>query len=181
MGMPTLGAYVVLATIGAPALQQLGASLLGAHLFIFYFACLSAITPPVALAAFVAAGIANANPFKVGFTAVRMGIIKFIIPFMFVYRPGMMIQGDMLPILMDMFEMVLLLIPVSVLTMGGYWLDRLTWTEKVLFAISILAVFTTKTIEYSYLLAVVSEAVAIFLHLKRTKYNAAWRLRTAVV
>lgn len=181
MGMPTLGAYVVLATIGAPALQQLGASLLGAHLFIFYFACLSAITPPVALAAFVAAGIANANPFKVGFTAVRMGIIKFIIPFMFVYRPGMMIQGDALPILMDMFEMLLLLIPVSVLTMGGFWLDRLNWMEKILFAVSILAVFTTKSIEYSYLVAVVAEVAAMFLHLKRTKYNAAWRLRAEVV
>lgn len=181
MGMPTLGAYVVLATIGAPALQQLGASLLGAHLFIFYFACLSAITPPVALAAFVAAGIANANPFKVGFTAVRMGVIKFIIPFMFVYRPGMMIQGDTLPILMDMSEMILILIPVSVLTMGGFWLDRLNWVEKVLFAVSILAVFMTKSVEYSYLVAVVAEAVAIFLHLKRTKYNEAWRLQAAVV
>jgi len=167
MGIPTLGAYVVLATIGAPALEQLGAPLIGAHLFIFYFACLSAITPPVALAAFVGAGIAGANPMKTGFTAMRLGIIKYIIPFMFVYRPGCLLQESWTVNLFHMTEMLLLVIPVSVLTQKGYWLTKCTWWEVILFISAVVAIFPTKL--WTFPLAVGLEALAIILHLIRYK------------
>jgi len=165
MGIPTLGAYVVLATIGAPALQELGAPLIGAHLFIFYFACLSAITPPVALAAFVGAGIAGSNPMKTGFAAMRIGIIKYIIPFMFVFRPGCLLQESWTVNLFHMTEMLLLVIPVSVLTQKGYWLTRCTWWEVLLFIGAVLAVFPTDL--WSFPLAVGLETLAIVLHLIR--------------
>jgi len=165
MGIPTLGAYVVLATIGAPALQQLGAPLVGAHLFIFYFACLSAITPPVALAAFVGAGIAGSNPMKTGFTAMRIGIIKYIIPFMFVFRPGCLLQESWTVNLFHMTEMLLLIIPISVLTQKGYWLTKCTWWEVLLFISAVLAIFPTAV--WTFPLAVGLEVLAIVLHVLR--------------
>jgi len=165
MGIPTLGAYVVLATIGAPALQQLGAPLIGAHLFIFYFACLSAITPPVALAAFVGAGIAGSNPMKTGFTAMRIGIIKYIIPFMFVFRPGCLLQESWTINLFHMTELLLLVIPISVLTQKGYWLTKCTWWEVVLFVSAVLAIFPTAV--WTFPVAVGLETLAIILHVLR--------------
>jgi TRAP-type uncharacterized transport system fused permease subunit len=78
---------VILAALVAPALADLGMPKLVAHLFIFYFGTLSHITPPVAIAAYAAAGIANSNPMRVGFTAWRLGLTGFIVPFMFVYGP----------------------------------------------------------------------------------------------
>jgi TRAP transporter 4TM/12TM fusion protein len=99
MGLPTTAAYIICAAIVAPSLIKLGLTPLGAHLFIFYFSCLSAITPPVAVAAYVAAGIARANPVKVGFTAVRLGIVAFIVPYMFVYGPALLLKGDLYSVL----------------------------------------------------------------------------------
>ena len=83
MGLPTTAAYIVCATAVAPALTGLGVPTLAAHLFLLYFASLSAITPPVAVASFAAAGIADENPMRVGFTAVKLGITGFILPFAF--------------------------------------------------------------------------------------------------
>jgi len=78
----------------APALADLGLPKLVVHLFIFYFGTLSHITPPVAIAAYVAAGIANSNPMRVGFTACRLGLTGFIVPFMFVYGPELIFLSD---------------------------------------------------------------------------------------
>lgn len=87
MGLPTTAAYIVCATAIAPALTGLGVPTLAAHLFLLYFASLSAITPPVAVASYAAAGIAEENPMKVGFTAVKLGITGFILPFAFALNP----------------------------------------------------------------------------------------------
>jgi TRAP transporter 4TM/12TM fusion protein len=93
MGLPTTAAYVVLAALGAPALVALGAPVLAAHLFIFYFGCISNVTPPVALAAYAAAGIADAPPVRTGITAMGLAATGFIIPFMFVYGPSLLLAG----------------------------------------------------------------------------------------
>ena len=94
MGLPTTAAYIICAAIVAPSLIKLGLPPLPAHLFIFYFSCVSAITPPVAVAAYVAAGIARANPVRVGFTACRLGLAAFIVPYMFVYGPALLLKGE---------------------------------------------------------------------------------------
>ncbi|WP_336825194.1 TRAP transporter permease [Sporosarcina sp. USHLN248] len=94
MGLPTTAAYLITAAVVAPALVQMGVPMLAAHMFVFYFACLSAFTPPVALAAFAAAGIADAKPMQVAMTAVRIGIVAFIIPFVFVYGPAILLIGS---------------------------------------------------------------------------------------
>jgi TRAP-type uncharacterized transport system fused permease subunit len=93
MGLPTTAAYVVLAALGAPALIDLGVPLLAAHLFIFYFGCISNVTPPVSLAAYAASGIAGSPPLKTAWTAMLLASAGFIVPFMFVYGPPLLLVG----------------------------------------------------------------------------------------
>jgi TRAP transporter 4TM/12TM fusion protein len=93
MGLPTVAAYVVLATLVPASLIALGVSAVAAHLFIFYFAILSAITPPVCTGAYVAAGIAKADPVETGWFAMRLGIVVFLLPFAFVYEPALLLNG----------------------------------------------------------------------------------------
>ncbi|HSC95459.1 MAG TPA: TRAP transporter permease [Burkholderiales bacterium] len=94
MGMPTTPAYIVMVSLLVPALIKLGAIPPAAHMFAFYFAILSAITPPVALAVYAAAGLAKANLWQAGWTAVRVGAAGFIVPFMFVFEPSLLMIGD---------------------------------------------------------------------------------------
>ncbi|MCD8508793.1 MAG: TRAP transporter permease [Bacillus sp. (in: Bacteria)] len=94
MGMPTTAAYAVAASVVAPGLVSIGIPLLTAHMFVFYFAVMSAITPPVALAAYAAAGIAGTDPFKTGLTAFKLGIAAFIVPYMFYFSPQLMMEGS---------------------------------------------------------------------------------------
>lgn len=94
MGLPTTACYLVSATIMSRPLVELGISPIQAHMFIFYFACMSGITPPVALVAYPAAAIAKADPVKTSFLAFRIGIVGFLIPFMFVYSPSLLLIGS---------------------------------------------------------------------------------------
>jgi len=94
MGLPTTAAYLVLATVVAPALVKLGLPELSAHMFVFFYGCISTITPPVALASYVAAGLAGANADRVGWNAFRFGTVSFILPFMFVYGPSLLMMGS---------------------------------------------------------------------------------------
>lgn len=93
MGLPTTAAYVVLAALGAPALVELGVPLLASHLFIFYFGCISNVTPPVCLAAFAAAGLTGSPPMRTGLTAMSLAAAGFLVPFAFVYGEGLLLQG----------------------------------------------------------------------------------------
>lgn len=94
MGLPTAAAYILVATLVAPALVDLGVPLLAAHMFVFYSAMLSSITPPVALAAYAAASIADENPLKIAVTASFFGIAAFIIPYAIVVRPSLLGIGS---------------------------------------------------------------------------------------
>ncbi len=107
MGLPTSAAYLVLATLVAPAMIKLGVLPMAAHLFIFYFGVISNITPPVAMAAYAASGIAQCSPAKCGFRAFQLALSGFILPFMFVYNPVLMAQGTWYSILYS-FIMALL-------------------------------------------------------------------------
>ena len=93
-GIPTTATYIILVAVAAPALAQLQVEPLVAHLFVFYYGVLADITPPVALAAYAAAGIAGSNPFKTGNTAFRLGIAKALVPFVFVYSPALLLVAD---------------------------------------------------------------------------------------
>lgn len=93
LGVPTTAAYILVQVIAVPCLIELGVNPMAANLFCLYFAVISSITPPVALAAITAANIAKADPFETGWTAVRLGISGFVIPFVFVYQPGLLLIG----------------------------------------------------------------------------------------
>jgi len=93
MGMPTTPAYIVMVSLLVPAIIKLGVATPAAHMFALYFAVLSAITPPVALAVFAAAGLAKADMWQSGWQAMRIGAAGFIVPFMFVYEPALLMIG----------------------------------------------------------------------------------------
>jgi len=93
-GIPTTATYIILVAVAAPALAQLQVEPLVSHFFVFYYGVLADITPPVALAAYAAAGIAGSNPFKTGNTAFRLGIAKALVPFVFVYSPALLMVAD---------------------------------------------------------------------------------------
>ena len=93
-GIPTTATYIILVAVAAPALAQLGVQPLVSHFFVFYYGVLADITPPVALAAYAAAGIAGSNPFETGNTAFRLGIAKALVPFVFVYSPSLLLVAD---------------------------------------------------------------------------------------
>ncbi|WP_319497595.1 TRAP transporter fused permease subunit [uncultured Cohaesibacter sp.] len=94
MGMPTTAAYAIAAAVVAPALMQMGISALSAHMFVFYCAVISAITPPVAIAAFAGAAIAGGKPWPTSIRAMRFGIAAFVLPFMFYTSPEILLQGN---------------------------------------------------------------------------------------
>ncbi len=94
-GIPTTAAYVIAVTVGAAAMGNLGVSLLAAHLFVFYYAVLSDLTPPDAVTAFAAANIAGADMFATGIEAFRLGIAGFFVPFAFVYHQELLLRGQL--------------------------------------------------------------------------------------
>src|SRR6266516_3050894 len=102
LGLPTVGVYIVLATLVAPALVKMGIAPMAAHMFIMYYGCLSMISPPVAIAAFVAANLAGADPNRTGWVAMAFGWTLFVIPFLFVFSGTLLLKGDPLSIAVDL-------------------------------------------------------------------------------
>jgi len=94
MGIPTIPNYIITSAIAAPALLKLGVPLLVSHMFVFYFGIMADLTPPVALAAFAAASIAKASPMRIGWKATHIAIAGFVIPYMAVYDPALMLQPE---------------------------------------------------------------------------------------
>lgn len=131
MGLPTTAAYVVLAALGAPALVQLGVPLLAAHLFIFYFGCISNVTPPVSLAAFAAAGIAGSPPIRTAVSAAILAGAGFIVPFMFVYGPELLMVGAPLQIVLATTTALVGVIALAAAGVG-YARKRLAPWERLL-------------------------------------------------
>jgi len=136
MGLPTTANYVVTATIAAPALiNEFGLPPMAVHLFVFYFGIIADITPPVCLAAFAGAGIAQANPMKTGFTAVKLAIGAFIIPYAFIYNPMLVLVDPTLLGLSSALVFSLLgIMGVSSALLGYFVRDSLFWERLVLFA-----------------------------------------------
>jgi TRAP transporter 4TM/12TM fusion protein len=130
MGMPTTPAYIVMAALLIPALIKLGVAVPAAHMFAFYFAILSAITPPVALAVYAAAGLAKSDLWATGWAAVKIGAAGFIVPFMFVYEPALLMIGDWGTIAWRFFASC---IGILMLAAGlhGYLLRAATFWERI--------------------------------------------------
>jgi TRAP transporter 4TM/12TM fusion protein len=137
MGLPTTAAYVVLAALGAPALVELGVPLLAAHLFIFYFGAISNVTPPVSLAAYAAAGISGASAMHTAVTAMVLALAGFLVPFMFVYGPALLLQGSVLEIALVLVTGTVGVIALAASTMG-FTRRHLRWWERCVLGLAAL-------------------------------------------
>ncbi|MBQ9647929.1 MAG: TRAP transporter permease [Oscillospiraceae bacterium] len=164
MGLPTTAAYVIAASILAPSLIKLGLAPLTAHLFVFYFACLSAITPPVALAAYAGAGIAKCSPMSTAVEACKLGFAGFIVPFEFCYSPAMMMQGSVLEVLSVFLSAF---IGVSIISSGfqGWLFWRLNWFERIVFVAAGMLMFIPGTL--TDIAGIAIAAVLLILNLKK--------------
>ncbi len=139
MGIPTIPNYIITSSIAAPALLSLGVPLIVSHMFVFYFGIMADLTPPVALAAFAAASIAKASPMRIGFKATQIAIAGFVIPYMAVYTPALMLQGDwsVLAVLYIVGK-ALLAIGLWGATAVGYLLTPLKVHERVVTGVAAL-------------------------------------------
>jgi len=132
MGMPTLGVYVLLAVIVAPSLVEVGITPIAAHMFILYFGMMSLITPPVAVAAFFAASIAQAPAMGTGWTSMRFGWTAYVVPFLFVFSPSLLLQGDdSVTLAADVVTAVFGVWLVSA-AMIGYFINALSFVMRAL-------------------------------------------------
>ncbi len=138
MGVPTTAAYIVVAVTCAPVLIDFKVSPMCAHMFVFYYAILSAITPPVALAAYAAAGIAGGSPMKIGWAAVGLGVSTFIVPFIFVYNPELLGEGSLLTVLWACVTAVVGVTAISAASIG-FIAVPLRWFERILLSVGGLA------------------------------------------
>lgn len=140
MGLPTVAAYLVLSVTVAPALVSMGVNLLAAHLFIFYFGIISAITPPVALASMVAAGIAEEKVWPTSVAAFRLGMSAFVLPFMFVYNPALILQGSWTEVLLSIIVGAVGVFALSV-GLSRFLITKLDFVRVIiLFIITVLLV-----------------------------------------
>lgn len=140
MGLPTVACYIILALIIAPVMVRLGVPPLAAHMFVFYFGTLSAITPPVALGSFTAAGIAGAPPLGTSITSLQIALPAFLMPYIFVYQPGLLFQGDFLAVIVPLFNATIAVIGLSAATVG-YFRGRVSLPRRGLFLCGALMAF----------------------------------------
>ena len=135
MGLPTLGVYVLLATLVAPGLVEIGIAPIAAHLFVLYYGMMSMITPPVAVAAFTAAGMAGANPMQTAINSVKTGWLAYLIPFAFVFSPGLTMNGGpgFITITVAAFTVGIFLISIA---MTAYFLRPLAALPRLVAGIS---------------------------------------------
>ncbi len=135
MGVPTTANYVITSTIAAPALIQMGVPILAAHMFVFYFGIIADVTPPVALAAFAGAGIAGASPMRTGVNAAKLAIAAFIVPYVFVLSPVLlMIKASAGTIFVSAVTALLGMLGLSI-AMNGYYITKVSFLERLIFFI----------------------------------------------
>lgn len=173
MGIPTIPNYIITSSIAAPALLELGVPLIVSHMFVFYFGILADLTPPVALACFAAAPIAKETGFKISLWAVRIALAGFVIPFMAVYNPALMMQGDNLWMTAYMLVKTVLAVGLWGMASTGYLQQKMpVWERLLCFAAgALLVVALPLTDEIGFVLGV----LIILQHVWRSR-----RVRPAI-
>ncbi|UFJ40725.1 TRAP transporter permease [Brevibacillus humidisoli] len=149
MGLPTTANYVVTSTMAAPAMMEFGVPMIAAHMFVFYFGIVADITPPVCLAAYAGAGLAKANPMKAGMNAVKLAIAAFIIPYVFVYNPVLVLEGATVTTLLPpLLTAIVGMIGISGAIMG-YFVGRTSIPQRLLLIVGGLLLVYPYHIEIS--------------------------------
>ncbi|WP_417208524.1 TRAP transporter permease [Antarctobacter sp.] len=163
MGMPTTAAYAVAASVIAPGLINLGIEPLTAHFFIFYFAVMSAITPPVALAAYAGAALAQSDPMKTSVESFRIGLAAFVVPYMFFFSDALLLQGDWVD---TAHVLVSALLGIYLLSSGiiGWFFGRIGWVPRILLIAAALGMLDAGLVTDLVGLTI---AVVLFLYQKK--------------
>jgi TRAP transporter 4TM/12TM fusion protein len=144
LGLPTVPAYIIQVSMVIPALVKLGLPVYVAHMFAVYYACLSMITPPEAVPAYAAAGLVKANPATVGWLGFAIGAPAYLIPFLFVYRPGLLMVGSVFEIVYALIIAFAMVFALS-LSIWGYWHKALSWPERILSFLSVIFLIYAQT------------------------------------
>ena len=162
MGMPTTPAYIVQVALLVPALVRLGVPVEAAHMFVFYFAILSAITPPVAIAVYAAAGLSRGGIWETIWDAVKLGLTGYIIPFMFVFGPALLMIGDWPDIVLAAISAT---IGVTLLAgaLTGYFIKPASWITRLLFFAAALSLIKTGFVTDAIGLALAAAGIAVNL------------------
>ena len=177
MGMPTVGVYILLATMVAPAIVQAGVPELAAHLFILYFGMMSMITPPIAMAAYAAATISRSSPMATGWASMKLGWVAYVMPFMFVIYPPLLMDGTVVEVLTAIVTSMFGVYFFSV-TVVGYFSRRLSMAQRCLLAAAgIGAMMPHGALTHGVWVNVAAIALGIVLILR--EYFAGRRLREA--
>lgn len=146
MGVPTTAAYLMLALLVVPALKEMNVLPLSAHLFIFYFGIISNVTPPVALASYAAAGVARSNPTRTGIFAFKLSLSGFILPFMFVYNPVLLMQGGTIEILQSLATALIGIYSLSAALEAFIFKWRINLMERLILLVSAFLLIVPGTI-----------------------------------
>ena len=175
MGMPTTAKYIILSIMAAPALISLGVYPIAAHLFILYFGVIADLTPPVAVAAYAAAGISGGNSMKTGFIAVRLAVAGFMIPFIFAMDPGLMgINSTFLHTTLLIITSLAGIIALGAAA-GGYLIDNTKIYERIILIISAFALLRVGLLSDSIgiillVAIIILQKIRISSKVKATKY-----------
>jgi TRAP transporter 4TM/12TM fusion protein len=169
MGLPTTVSYLLCVSVLAPVLIEMGVLPLAAHMFIFYFACLSGITPPVALAAYTGASLAGTNPITTATESCKLAIIAFFIPYMFVYNNAFLMQGNILQIGWAVIVGVFTCYSLSAILQGWYIIN-LNKTYRFLFLItSVLLLVQNKILDTLGIISFIILSIVLYMTYKKRK------------
>jgi TRAP transporter 4TM/12TM fusion protein len=173
MGMPASAVYILAAALLAAPLQELGLPALAAHFFIFYFSVISCITPPVALTAYAAAGIAKTDPGRAGWTAFAYGILAYIIPFVFVYDQVLLAQGTLLQCLWAVATAACGIFGIGV-ALEGYLFRRISWYQRIiLFIAGVACLPSDPLLSLGGIAVIVIVLIPDFMHNRRIRAASA--------
>lgn len=134
MGMTVTAAYIFMVILIAPALVQLGMEQLNAHLFVFYFAVMSFLTPPICLAVYAAASIAGADMMKTALQAIKLGIAAYIVPFIFAYHPALLLKGTLSEVILAAVTSIIGITFIAI-SVEGYLFTQLNWLKRIIICI----------------------------------------------
>jgi len=163
MGLPTTASYIIAAAIGVPALLKIGLDPLPAHLFVFYFACMSAITPPQCGAIYTAVGFSRTNVFETGWVAMRLAFPAYIVPFIFIYHPVLLMDGSFFDITYQLLMSCLGVAAMSMALLGASYFGGIRWSipSRMLFSASFFGFIIPS--EQLDMLAAIVLAIAILI------------------
>jgi TRAP transporter 4TM/12TM fusion protein len=170
MALPTVACFIVVATMVAPSLIEAGVNPYSAYFFAFYFGMVSNITPPVALTAYVAAGIAETSPIKTAVTATKIGMAAYVLPFLFVYDPGLLLQGSLSDMLYGCVKAIFVIFTAAVVFGGTWFCVKIPYWMRVLMTGAAICIFLPfRTLDILSVVVIVFCFVLHYAHTKKVK------------